>query len=228
MKIEKRTIFTALSCVGVVGTAFLSAEGGRRAGKTGKSFKETWKYYIPGALAAALSIGCAVISHGHATASITALTSASAYLVANRDAVEKKLRETVGDKAVDDVKKKLAFDISEKELSKHQTIEETGYGNVLCIEGYSGRLFRSSMEHVDEAIAKFKDLFKNDLYCCFNDFYEFLGIETTHFGHQYGYANNDDYYDSELDIRAELLSRHDEDIYVIDVYTYPMECWQEV
>ena len=244
MKIQKQDIFTILGCVGVVGTAVVASIDTAKCEKVKKAtFKEklkaNWKHYIPTGIVAIATCGCIIMSNHISHAEIAGLLGTAAYLTANRKQLEKKLKDAVGEETFDKIKSEIEQKQANRELIHHQTIEETGYGNVLCIEGYSGRLFRSSMEHVDEAIMKFKDYFRGNYCCSMNDFYRFLGIEETLFGWQYGYVNNEEwFYDEEgLDIKAHLIpvneqvnpDPYNEDIYVIDFDpgSYPMECWQE-
>lgn len=185
-------------------------------------------YYIPTALLCTLTIGTIILNHRVNSKALLGLSATTSYLVANRDKFKK-----VADKP--EVKKIVGKLYPEKKEFKHQTIEETGNGDLLCFEGYSGRIFRSSKEAVDEAIRKLDDMFLEEKYCCFNDFYRFLGIEQTHFGHQYGWVNAEDWYENlPLDFQPFILpadaegNEFGEDVYMIDLFTYPMECWQEV
>ena len=116
----------------------------------------------------------------------------------------------------------------------HQIAEETGKGDLLCYEGYSGRWFRSNKKAVEEAEREFSNWFKEGEYLCLNDFYDLLGIETTIFGNQFGYAASEDYYDFEdgIEFVNTILPENKTDcgeaLMIIDLFTYPMECWMEV
>ena len=59
--------------------------------------------------------------------------------------------------------------------------------------------------------------------------YKLFGISETHFGEQYGWAANSDYYDGPIEFRnTETVTEHGEKMLVIEIFTYPMECWMEV
>lgn len=185
-------------------------------------------YYVPSALLLTLTVGSIILNHRINKKELLALSATTSYLVASRDQIKKALDKP-------EIKKLVKEFHPTKESISKQTIEETGNGDLLCFEGYSGRIFRSSKEAVDEAIQKLDDMFLEEKYCCFNDFYRFLGIEQTHFGHQYGWANAEDWYeDLPLDFQPFILpadaegNEFGEDVYMIDLFTYPMECWQEV
>ena len=115
---------------------------------------------------------------------------------------------------------------------RNYSVEDTGNGEILCLEGYSGRYFYSSFLAVDEALRIWSDAFSKGEYVCFNDLYKLLGIAETHFGWQYGYPANEDYYNFKEGIEYECNYIHDptldRPIYCIDIYLYPMECWLEV
>ena len=246
MQITKQDILATLGCVGVVGTAVVASIDSKKWEKTKAiatirkdKVKTALMCYLPTGLISLATCGCIVMANHISKVEIAGLVGTVAYLTTNRKQIESKLKETVGEETFDKIKTEIAQKNARHELMHHQTIEETGFGDVLCIEGYSGRLFRSSMEHVDEAIMKFKDYYKNNYCCCMNDFYHFLGIEETHFGWQYGFVNNEKwFYDEEgLQIVATLCpldkqqnpEPYHEDLYVIDFDpgSYPMECWQE-
>lgn len=187
--------------------------------------KATWKYYIPVAAVAGATIVCILATKRLNAKELASVTAACTMLASKKSAIEKEIEKRYGKDAAEDIRKTV------DKTWKSQTIEDTGKGKLLCIEGYSGRLFWSSEEAVKKAIDDFNYLYRRDQYVCLNDFYELLGIETSHFGHQYGWVYNSDYYDEEpLNIQAEVVEDKDRgcNICCIDVYTYPMECWQEV
>ena len=235
MNVKKQDICTVLGCLGVVGTAIVATRAGKKEQASGG---KSWKHHILTGLVVAATGGVIIAGNVFSHLEFAGLVGSAAYLVANRKKLEGKLREAVGDDAVDKVKKDISGQFAENTLLHHQTIEETGHGELLCIEGYSGRIFRSSKESVDRAILQFNEYYKDNYCCCLNDFYEFLGIETTHFGHQYGWVNSEDWApEGGLSITATYLTvdeqkdpaPYHEDMYIIDFdyLSYPMECWQE-
>lgn len=228
-----------VTCAGVIGTALVSSKCTLEAEKIlgdknlkeapiQDKAKETWKYYIPVAAVAGATIVSVLVTKRLNAKELAAVTAACGYLAQKGSAVTKELvdiaRDKDGGKVQDIVNPKF-------EYSGGQTIEDTGNGKLLCIEGYSGRLFWSSEEAVREAVRKFNELYARDKYVCLNNFYEILGIETSHFGHQFGWAYGSDFYGEEpLDIQVETVMDKEKHVPIccIDIYTYPMECWQEV
>lgn len=244
-------IFTGIAIIGVPVTATLSAMRApkykeileKSEGKA-KKVKAVTKTYWPAIVSGAVTIASIIFAEKVNLTEIAAITGTAAFLARNRDLLEEKIVDKLGEEEG----KQLIGEVNEQLIREHYickmgpSVEETGRGDLLCYEGYSGRWFRSSEEAVKRAIAKLNEKFENGEYLSLNDFYELLGIETTHFGFQFGWAPNPDYYDFPIDIQTTFCESYeikdaygqmkkmtiDECVLLIDVYTYPMECWQEV
>lgn len=238
MKLNKGAILTVAGCVGVVVTTIVAWKQGPKIEKIFRdenlSKKEKAvklvKEAAPLAVSEVATIGCIIFSHRVSAKEIAALGAALSYVTANRDIWVKKIKEKLPKEEFEELSKEVSEEtVKVMHYDGGPSIEDTGWGQVLCLEGYSGRLFWSSYTAVENAIKDFNTKFQTDKYVCLNDFYELLGIEKTHFGHQFGWVNNPDYYDNEIDIQAEIVPdpRYGE-IVAIDIYTYPMECWQEI
>ena len=224
------------TCAGVVGVAVLSGNCTLKAEKILREknlenapikdkAKETWKYYIPVVAACGLTIASVIATKRLNAKELATVTAACGYLAQKGSAVTREIIDRTNNEVAADVIKDAKIEYT------GQTIEDTGNGKLLCIEGYSGRLFWSSEEAVRDAVKRFNELYAQDKYVCLNDFYKLLGIETSHFGHQFGWAYGSDFYDEEpLDIQVEVVTDKERNcnICCIDIYTYPMECWQEV
>ena len=214
-------------------------ESGKKAGHYISSVPKLARPMLPVVTCAAGSIACMVISERISYKQIAALTATCVYLSKNRDFLQNKLKEVVGEEKLEDIKKEFTTQEAPK-LYFGPSVEETGHGDLLCYEGYSGRWFRSSKEAVLEAQAQLQDAFTNDIYCCMNDYYNFLGMTMTQFGHELGWVNNKDWYGPELHFTNTLLEANewadwgpdggliDEPIYVLEIDTLPMYSWQEI
>lgn len=263
MKVNKEHIFTGLSIAGVLGTTVVTAIMAPKAERAIKAkickepiimdgvdgskiildYKKADKielvkaaapYYIPTTLLCLFTVGMIVLSHKEHKKELLAMSAASAYLVANRN----KFKEIAEKPEVKGAIKRFWY--PEKKEFKHQTIETTGNGDLLCIEGFSGRIFRSSQDAVIDAeehlIEQYID--PDCGYCSMNDFYRYLGIEETIFGWQYGWANTEEewYPNEPIEFHNELVDAgapgndFGEPIYCIDIDEYwcPMQGWQEV
>lgn len=60
--------------------------------------------------------------------------------------------------------------------------EDTGYGDELFVEEFSGRYFLSSKLKVIQAEKRVNELFQVRGYATLNDFYDFLGLPKTELG----------------------------------------------
>lgn len=246
---NSRWISLGLSLLGVGGvglTSWLAIKGHEEAkDKTDK--KEKLLAYKWAILSGVGTSACILWSHHVSSKEIAALTASCTYLAANRDKIEKKIKEKFGeeklreiktDVGVDTVKEKKSKEIAttdtKKMLPRKSSVEWTGNGPLKCFEGYSGRYFYSTLEKVKEAEMKLNNKLHDGEYVCLNDFYELLGMAKTHFGNTFGWPANEEYYDISLDEPISFENTIVEDdftgepVLIIDVYTYPMECWEEV
>lgn len=245
--INKRTLSLILTATGVLGvgaTSWLAVRCSKKA-DTKETKKEKILAYAPAIACGIGTAGCIVGSHTLSRKEIAALTATCTYLTANRDRIEKKIQERLGDEALEDVRQEVAKEElqeakkteGKKENKKTgQTIEETGYGNELFLDLYLGRKFRSSLDRVEWAMKQLNNDFHNGNYVCMNDLYAYLGIAPTRAGDQFGWPASEDYYDYNLEtpIEYDIVDCEDENtkekMYAIDIrYGFrPCEFWMEV
>ena len=240
MKFTTKQKTIALSCMAILGNAATAVIAAYRQEKykeileecDGNKVKAVIRTHWPTALAMATTDAVIVAAEVLGIKEIAAISGAAAYAISKKDAILSSL-----DKAtVKDVTKEIDKEYVPQALEKYPSFEETGYGDLLCFEGYSGRWFRSSLSAVKDAINRFNDRWAEGEYLSLNDFYHELGIADTHFGHEYGWANSSDWYDviSPIDIQIEMLEKGEckfhpeEKVLVIEIYSYPMLCWLEV
>lgn len=245
---------------GLFGAVYFSAKRGEEICRTCKqvndeSFGMTAgkkvKHYIrntprlakplaPTLACAAGSITCMVISERISYKQIAALTATCVYLTKNRDFLEKKLEEVVGKERLEEIKQEFV----KKEgtaLIDFPSVENTANGDLLCLEGYSGRWFRSSQEAVEEAQAMLSKMHEEGDYLAFNDYYGLLGISMTQFGNEFGWPASEDWCEPVLrfnntyldvgewdDVGPDVRMKLHEPLLVLEIDTLPMECWQEV
>lgn len=262
MKVNKEHIFTGLSIAGVLGTTVVTAIMAPKAERAIKAkickepitmdgvdgskvivdykkadnfelVKAAAPYYIPTTLLCLFTVGMIVLSHKEHKKELLAMSAASTYLIANRDKLKKIVEKPEVKKIVDRV-------LPTKDEFKHQTIETTGYGDLLCIDGYSGRIFRSSQDAVVNAQERLNDMFLDpeNGYASMNDYFRFLNIEQSGWGEEYGWVNNEDWYyrNEPIQFSNELVAadapgnEYDEPIFCIDIEDgwQPMWGWQEV
>lgn len=209
-------VFGALSVIGLGATVYFVAKGQMKADevlakreeyykekeeeapeltKTEK-IKKTWKCFIPAGIAVVFTLTSIIAGNYISWKKITGLSATAAFLAADRDNLEKFAREKLGDETVDKVKEAVfKGEVVDKETGEVKTVVklmpvdvvDTGNGSTICIDTYSGRVFRSSREAVDKA---FSDIFKQldeYEYASLSDLYDYFGIPRTEFGDRMGW-----------------------------------------
>lgn len=109
-------------------------------------------------------------------------------------------------------------------------IELTKHGKLLCYEKCSGRWFRSSQWHVEDALAQLQGLYENCVCVNLNDLYSLLDIHDTNRGSIYGW-NQAIHGEGTLLLKVELIEKNfmtmDEPVLVITPNVYPEKDYKE-
>lgn len=229
----------------------------------GRVAETLWTYKFTGT-SALCTILFILASHKLSAKEIAALTATCGYLATNRDKLETEIRKLPGgEEALKAVKAEMAAKKAEeaadkeepKKIWRYQCVEDTGNGDLLCLEGWSGRLFRSSLDAVEQAQARFND-YRDESFdiqapsgdiesfpaaLSMNELFDEYGMERTQLGHEFGWPADDDYYPTRrikfintliaLDkLDPVTKARYNEDLLVIefDDGYQPMQCWQEI
>lgn len=166
-------ILSGLATVGVGVTAYFSGRAAVKAERK-KSFKEKAKCYIPTILSGLVTIGSIWGSRKLSAKQLASVAAATGYLIS-------KAKNNQGGTTA--------------KTTPGVSVEETGTGDVLCLESFSGRWFRASIESVEEACQNLDTIYHHGFeekgYCdaCLNDLYSLLGIQTTYFGDKVFWTN---------------------------------------
>lgn len=72
-------------------------------------------------------------------------------------------------------------------------VEETGLGNVLCLDRWTGRYFHSSPEAVKRAFNEISRQVQLDEYASLNDLYDRLNLRNAQFGETMGWTTHDNW-----------------------------------
>ena len=209
LKSNQSSILTGASVAGVVFTSALSARGYYKAKKelefyedevTGENklnFKEkaklTWKYYIPPVLMGATTIACIISVHITNTkqkAAITAAWTASNALLKDFEA---KAIDELGGAKVQKIKDSIAKDVVEKNPPKEdQTIVINGDNGVLCLDSWTGRYFKTTVESVKRAQnnVNYKIISGGDYFVSLNEFYSEIGLDGVISGDNIGWTTD--------------------------------------
>lgn len=254
------TVLTVISTVGTVATAYASHKDTKRAIDILDDYKLknpgveiskkdearlTWKCYWRTALTASVAIASGIAANRLSAAQIATLTATVGYLAADRKQIVENLRAELGSSLANEIIGPKHLDRNDERWTPSSTIEETGKGDTLCFESCSGRWFYSSPDEVNRALKHIRERFGDGEYLCMNDLYKELGICVTSLGYEFGWPNNGDFYNQDLDIYADM--NHDfpdpelqtifgysgeigtgREVYVISIYDTPMLAWQEL
>ena len=194
MKISTRWISLGLSLLGVGGvglTSWLSIRCHERA-KDVEDKKEKLKAYAPAIISGVGTSACILGSHHISAKEIIALSGSCAYLTANKEKVEKIIKEKFGKDALKEVKTETAKEIvATPQVTNGVCYERTGKGDQRFFFYEQGRYFVSSLKDVYAADKKFNDDIRKGLIPTWNDYYDLLGIKNTRNGEEYVVPMND-------------------------------------
>lgn len=239
-------VLAVAGALGVPVTAYLSVKAGMKSERQMheayevycfkdsfvERFKLTWKNYIPPVVSGLLTVGAIIGGYSLTAKQIAGLIAVGGSLATYKDELEAKIEEKFGKQSLDEIKKEIA-----EEVYSPTSVEETGNGDILCYESYSGRWFRSSKKAVERAERALNRRFDAGAgeYVCLNDFYTLLGLAESHFGFEFGWAANKDYYDGDIRFENAIMPAGSfmnipEEVLVIELTTnsYPMAGYFEV
>ena len=245
MKLNLRKMLPIVSCVGTLATGALSAWGALKIKEHENSGRKKWLYAIPAVASAACTIAAIVFHNKNMTKELAMVSAGATYLAKKGKALETELHERgVSKEELKEIKQEMIKHEAKEFFHNGEAysiagVEETGTGKLLCIEGWNGRVFRASKEHVDAAVAKFKAMYEVDHSgVCFNDLYRLLRIVETHVGNRFGWPYGYEYHDiiknlGGIGIYTTMVEdpiNFPEPVYCIDFDpdTYPVECWDEL
>lgn len=187
LKKNAPAILTGAACVGTIVTAIFSAKATPTALKlieeakqekrdeltTAEKIKAGWRPYIPagasGLATMACMIGATVLGHRHEAALMSVITAGECLASDYRNEVKKALGE--------DKERDIHNAAVEHRMEQALTctgglgIIDTGHGDELFYDDWSGRFFKSSMTSILEGVAKFNVGLHSLGYSSMNEFY---------------------------------------------------------
>lgn len=157
--------------------------------------KETWKYYIPSAVTAGVSITCLVGSSKVSSKRNAVLATAYKIAESAHREYREKVIETIGEKKEELVREKIVKDKMEENPVNNNTIIMTGNGETLFFDAWSGRYFKSDIEKVKKAENLLNLNLRNENYISLNEFYDLIGLEHNELGYILGWSIDKGYVD---------------------------------
>jgi len=197
VKANSPEILAALGIVGVATTSYLAARGATRAtiriieieedGNFSENRRErfldrtkvVWKEYIPAAISGVATVACIVGSNkltGNRTAAAVAAYSLTEKAFSE---YKEKVADEIGKGKEQKITDQLVQDRVLKNPESSREVVIIGSGHVLCCELFTGRYFRSDMEHLRRVENNINAKIVNERYVTLDDFYELLGLSST-------------------------------------------------
>ena len=210
------TILAFISTIGVVATAVTAVkatpkalslirkdsienhDGDPYAATNSEKIKSAWKCYIPSAAIGLSTILCIFSIDAIGKRQQTALISAYALLNDAYTNYRNKVIDIYGPEANDAIVTSIAAEKSKDVDISASTL--IGTCNIAFeddvelhyfVDGFSGRIFESTFTKVLQAEYHLNRNFALCGYVTLNDFYEFLGIDTTDYGEKVGWSVSD-------------------------------------
>lgn len=155
-----------------------------------EAVKTTWKCYLPAAITMTISAALIIFGdsiHLRRNAAMLAAYTAGETAIKN---YKNKVIETIGEKKEKEIRDKVAQDEVDSKPVSQSNVINTGLGDTLFYDSYSGRYFRHSINAVEKAINTFNGEMLN-VYGCFlplNRLYELLGLPSIKLGNYIGWA----------------------------------------
>ena len=256
-----KNLFTVGAVLGVAATAYFAAKDGDKITELENTIKDEISYYdnkkakivhvvrstpriVKTSWKPLVCVGatyaCMAVSSKITAKQIAALTATCAYITRNRDFLEQKLKDVVGEEELTKIRKEFAAKeiVKEKIVYGGPTVEKSVFciedddEGVLCFEDFFGRWFKCPKERVLEAEEQMRHLYSDSSvpYSCYNDFYGLLGITMTTAGGMWSWKKDEI---SDLHFTNTLLTPTEwgdygpdgeyvnEDVYLINTDTWP-------
>lgn len=246
-KKNEPAILSGMGVAGVFITAWMAYKAGPRAhyilekrrcmidsGKdkreeTKKAAKELAPVIAPPiAMAVATSV-CIIGSNSVSSKRIAVLSAAYNVSESALKEYQNKVTEIVKPEKVKQIKESLAKDELEKNPIKSSTdVIVTGDGDVLCMDCYSGRYFRSNAQKIGQAVNELSADLQTDMYVSLNDFYNKLNIPAVPMGDDFGW-NIDDLVRGQLSIEVSAhLTPDKQPCLVVNYDIFPREDYRRL
>ena len=212
-------ILTATSIVGTVaGTIFAAkatpkalillneAEAAKGAELTfPEKVKACWKVYIPAAGTVLMSAGCAIgatrTSLGRNAALLSLYSASETALKEYQDKVVEKIGEKKAQAITDAVNSDKVQQVMATNPSD-KSIIRTGFGEELCLDLYSGRLFYSDIESLRRAENDINKNLIGNMVMSLNEAYGYMNLPSIKAGYDVGFTVDNDVH---LAFGSELL-----------------------
>lgn len=143
---------------------------------TGEKVKATWTCYIPPVLVGGLTVFFILWSHKKQGQKLIAWASAYTLLDNSFKNYRDKVEEVVSKKKVEQINHEIHQDKVSNMTMLDDDILATSYGDILCVDDWTGLKFFSNKKAIDDAVAATNAEMVGDVYVRLNTLYENIGI----------------------------------------------------
>lgn len=149
--------------------------------------KCVWKEYIPviglGVASAACIIGSVHISARRLAVMTAAYTMSEDSFKKYKD----KVCDMIGERKEEEVRGSVHQDYINENPPEEMYIKDTGTGETICLDSYTGQYFRSNADTIRRVINNLNNLMLHDYFVSYNDLASELGLEQCKMGEDLGW-----------------------------------------
>lgn len=145
-----------------------------------------WPYFVPPVITGGVTIGCTIMANRMSAQKAAALAAAYGLSQKHHEEYRDKVAEKLGLAKHEKLKDELAQDQVTK--NPPPTVIIAGDGEVLCLDNWTGRYFRCSVEKIKRAQNKLnEDMINATTYASMGDFYEAIGLNKSELSDHFGW-----------------------------------------
>lgn len=164
--------------------------------------KSAWRYYVPSVVTGGMSIACVVGASAVNLKRNAALATAYALSESALKEYKENVLGVVGEKKETEIRDRIAGKRVEANPVDEAMIIDTHEGNTLCLDSFTGRYFKSSIESLRKAANEVNRQMLYDDTASMNDFYDAIGLPAVDIGEELGWSVQKGYID--LDFSTQL------------------------
>lgn len=169
--------------------------------------KSAWRYYVPSVVTGGMSIACVVGASAVNLKRNAALATAYALSESALKEYKENVLGVVGEKKETEIRDRIAGKRVEANPVDEAMIIDTHEGNTLCLDSFTGRYFKSSIESLRKAANEVNRQMLYDDTASVNDFYDAIGLPTVDIGDELGWSVQKGYID--LEFSTQLTQRNE-------------------
>lgn len=148
------------------------------------------KFYIPAIASAAVTIMCIIMAQHQNARRYAALAGLYSVVEQNGKEFEEKVEELFGTDGIEKVKEEITRDYVDANPPS-DTIILAGT-DVLCLDKFSGRYFKSDVEHIKRVEIDLNHMLLGDMWVSLNELYYAIGLGGLDIGEEYGWYMGDE------------------------------------